>query len=426
MKKNILIISLSWMMLTSIFSSAQLLVTTGKHLPFQKILSLDTVTVILFESMDNASTITYTGAGTNFNWYKFSDTNTSISNLKYLSPEDSTGYLLEVDGKKTAIWVIDYKIHKAKFTSFEMDTTTANQCKELKLLLNGSIPTLNFQTSKGNKGTLPRNFKIKYKTMAWSANDWKSIDTTEIVSLPTPEINVQAPLCNTTFTLSGDQYDTDFGNIPDSIKSTSYDAVAVKCNLTSITTIRTETNEASRPSLATQLEGSAPLDIQFLSNASEAVKYYRWSFQNLTTKDSLFRNDQDQRYSFTVAGRYKVHLKASNDVCSDTASIYVTVSESNLQVPNVFTPNGDGINDEFRVAYKSIVRFHCWVYNRWGRAVFEWTDPQKGWDGTIGSAKAASGPYFYVIEAYGSDLDAKGAQKKYLLKGDINLLRGKE
>ena len=121
----------------------------------------------------------------------------------------------------------------------------------------------------------------------------------------------------------------------------------------------------------------------------------------------------------------------------------VAITESFIDVPNVFTPNGDGQNDEFRVAYKSIAEFHCWVYNRWGKLVYDWTDPAKGWDGTINGRPAAEGAYFYVIRAKGTDA-AKGqgyiskpaynrAKKNsdtkilgiYQLSGDINLLRGK-
>ena len=113
-----------------------------------------------------------------------------------------------------------------------------------------------------------------------------------------------------------------------------------------------------------------------------------------------------------------VKVTVSNDkTCSYSDSITVTVSTSSIQAPNVFTPNGDGYNDEFRVAYKSILTFHCWVYNRWGRLVYEWTDPMKGWDGNINGKEASPGPYYYVIKATGND------GKKYKLKGDINLLR---
>ena len=131
------------------------------------------------------------------------------------------------------------------------------------------------------------------------------------------------------------------------------------------------------------------------------------------------RTDKDHRYTFTEAGDYEVKITVSNAaLCSDSNSISIKISESSLQVPNVFTPNGDGQNDEFRVAYKSITSFEAWVYNRWGRKVFYWNDPQKGWDGNINGKKATPGPYFYVIKATGSD------GLKYLKKGDINLLRG--
>jgi gliding motility-associated-like protein len=110
----------------------------------------------------------------------------------------------------------------------------------------------------------------------------------------------------------------------------------------------------------------------------------------------------------------------------------------------VFTPNGDGTNDEFRVAYRSLREFHCWVYNRWGKLVYEWTDPAKGWDGTIYGKPAAEGAYYYVIRALGTDADKNARytmkavynKKKlkadeamigvYQLSGDINLLRGKQ
>lgn len=89
----------------------------------------------------------------------------------------------------------------------------------------------------------------------------------------------------------------------------------------------------------------------------------------------------------------------------------------------MFTPNGDGRNDEFRVAYKSLIKFSGKVYDSWGRLVFSWTDPTKGWDGTINGLKAPEGAYFYHIEATGVDRDEKGNLIEYKKTGDINLLR---
>ena len=132
----------------------------------------------------------------------------------------------------------------------------------------------------------------------------------------------------------------------------------------------------------------------------------------------LNRNGDNQTYTFKDAGSYVVKFIASNSKCSYTDSVIVKVSESAIFAPNVFTPNGDGVNDEFRVAYKSILKFKGVIFNRWGKRVFSWTDPAKGWDGSIGGRPAATGAYFYIIEAEGSD------KKIHKLKGDINLLRG--
>ena len=109
--------------------------------------------------------------------------------------------------------------------------------------------------------------------------------------------------------------------------------------------------------------------------------------------------------------------------CMVTNTIIVEVLNSKLDVPNVFSPNGDGVNDEFKVAYQSLTTFRARVYSIHGRLLHEWTDPAKGWDGTIGGNPAAEGTYYYVIEATGDDYDEDGKQIKYKLKGDINLLR---
>ena len=133
------------------------------------------------------------------------------------------------------------------------------------------------------------------------------------------------------------------------------------------------------------------------------------------------RADQDQRYTFNESGTYVVKLTASNEFCSSTDSVTVKITTSDIQVPPVFTPdNGDELNDEFRVAYKSILSFKCWIFNRWGRQLYYWTDPQKGWDGTINGKKAKEGAYLYVIEAVGAD------GEKHSRKGVVHLLRGKQ
>jgi gliding motility-associated-like protein len=296
-----------------------------------------------------------------------------------------------------------------------------------------TAPILTYTTPDGLSHPITRNFDIKFNTLTWTDKGWSKVVASQTVILPTTQKSVSAPYCNTFFTMSGDQFSTALGM--DSIKkasSSEYTTNAVICKASSNLSVRDSTNEDQRPKVAEQLNGSAPLDIQFLSNANEPVaQYYNWEIYKNNAL-IINRKDKDHRYTFTEKGTYKVKVTASNSICSYSDSLTVGVSESAIFAPNVFTPNGDGINDEFRVAYKSIISFQCWVYNRWGREVYTWTDPQKGWDGKINGKNATPGPYFYVIKALGSDYDPTSTpdQKthlrlgEYLLKGDINLLRG--
>lgn len=415
-----------------VWSVSAQLSSTGNYLLLPQISSIDTIQVFLFNGITANTEISYNGSGSSINWYKYNDLSHSISNLSYISPDDATGYVLDVDGKRTNIWVMDYQHYLPVFTSFDAENNPSIQCDQLNLILNATVPSLNYQAPSGNRYTLPREFKVNYQTQTWTST-WQNADTTIIVTLPATHITVPAPLCNTTFTISGDQYSSQLGLQPVTFTGSMYNAVAVQCHITTSVTARTEKNEDMRPSASTPINYSAPIDVQFMSNANEPVaEFYKWE---ILKGNSLIisRTDKDHRYTFTQAGQYTVRLTASNANCNASDSITITVSQSAIYAPNVFTPNGDGFNDEFRVAYRSIISFDCWVYNRWGRLVYHWNDPQKGWNGTINGAKAAPGPYFYVIKALCSDYDPKSTPDpkthlrlgEYVLKGDINLLRGK-
>jgi gliding motility-associated-like protein len=232
----------------------------------------------------------------------------------------------------------------------------------------------------------------------------------------------------------------------DTLSSPVYQPIALKAHPITITTTRGNkgetSNEVNRPYEPDDVVNmSAPLEVLFKSNGLNA-EYYQWKIYKGSDL-LLTRNEAEHRYTFMDKGNYRAVVVVSNTHCQlDSVEFTISISESMLLVPNVFTPNGDGANDEFRVAYRSIKEFHCWVYNRWGHLVYEWTDPAKGWDGTIGGRPAAEGAYFYVIRALGTDADenakyilkpvyAKKLKKQdealigvYQLSGSINLLRG--
>ena len=92
-----------------------------------------------------------------------------------------------------------------------------------------------------------------------------------------------------------------------------------------------------------------------------------------------------------------------------------------IEIPNVFTPNGDGVNDNFYIKNKTLREFNCIIFDRWGRKVKEWSDQNQGWDGkTESGAEAISGVYFYVVTGKGDD------NKDYQFKGSFELLRNKK
>ncbi len=380
-------------------------------------------TVYIFENLTSASLETHDNT---HKWLRLTD-NVEVSNQNYLYPEDNTGYILETEQGRLTFWVLDYSKYKPTLRSLSVNPDFDNFCEQTQLLLDADIPPMSYQNIYGGTQTINRTCRLVYHSLAWNGEVWAdSLCVREDQALRTVITINDAPLQNAIFTLYDNQFANELSLSIDSISTELFEAVAVDAHPTTITTTRGSddpldlSNEVERPVEDTQLSGSAPLDIYFKANATPAAKYCQW--QILKGSDLIAqRTDAEHRYTFDEYGEYRALLWVSNDKqCQiDSVEIKISVATSQLLAPNVFTPNGDGKNDEFRVMYRSITEFHCWVYNRWGHKVFEWTDPAKGWDGTINGKKAASSAYFYVIRAVGAD------GVKYELKGDINLIRGK-
>lgn len=114
--------------------------------------------------------------------------------------------------------------------------------------------------------------------------------------------------------------------------------------------------------------------------------------------------DTTSSYCYTLpdTGTYCVSLLVANsDGCPDTAQqCVVAVGESVISVPNVFTPNGDGINDVFSITWINLSTLHCRIYDRWGVLIYEWDGLTGSWNGkTTQGKKATDGVYYYEVNA---------------------------
>ena len=110
-------------------------------------------------------------------------------------------------------------------------------------------------------------------------------------------------------------------------------------------------------------------------------------------------------------------LTVENDNGCQGRAIAIVKVFTQLYMPSAFTPNGDGLNDQFRIPLSSAVQLKEFSINdRWGTRVFITKNVQEGWDGTIRGKKQDTGVYVYYIRAMVND-------KEIFLKGNVLLVR---
>jgi gliding motility-associated-like protein len=100
-------------------------------------------------------------------------------------------------------------------------------------------------------------------------------------------------------------------------------------------------------------------------------------------------------YTVTVKNQYGCAV-------SDTVVVKLLCSESKVRIPNGFTPNGDGKNDEFMITGVAIIK-HLTIFNRWGQKVYDRSNFIAGdrslcWKGTFNGYPAEAGTYVYFVE----------------------------
>jgi gliding motility-associated-like protein len=92
--------------------------------------------------------------------------------------------------------------------------------------------------------------------------------------------------------------------------------------------------------------------------------------------------------------------------CDASGSYTLDLPEcATLYIPNIFSPNSDSFNETFRLNFSgdgstaAVASYSIKIFNRWGKVVFETTDVNSNWDGTINGNEASTGVYYFVVEA---------------------------
>jgi gliding motility-associated-like protein len=153
------------------------------------------------------------------------------------------------------------------------------------------------------------------------------------------------------------------------------------------------------------------------TNQTMGANTYTWTFGDgnsfITTTTVNVSN------TYTSAGTYTATLIASNGSCTNTLTALVMTDEATMIViPNIFSPNGDNINDLFFIINTGMSSLNCTIFNRWGQLLYTIAAPNQSWDGkTPNGDSAPDGTYMYILQAQGLN------GKTYKQNGTVTLIR---
>ena len=139
--------------------------------------------------------------------------------------------------------------------------------------------------------------------------------------------------------------------------------------------------------------------ITFTNNSTESFLSVSWDFGDGNSSD-----ENDPVHSYEKKGSYDVTLYVtyfSGCIYEINKTIYVWDSYE-IEFPNAFTPNGDGINETIRPVYNCMIEVQMSIYDTWGSLVYaEVAEAEDiyGWDGTIDGNPAENGNYIMVVKA---------------------------
>jgi gliding motility-associated-like protein len=350
----------------------------------------------------NADTLRLT-APTGYRSYKwtaasnisFADTSRSI----VVNPFQSTSYYLQAEQNAGCFGfdTIVVSVYQSPVINLGADTSI---CAGDSLLLTAPTGFTGYLWSNASSASsisafLPGTYSLQGTTV----NGCKSYDTMRIISnYPKPLVNItgNSVLCTGTNTLldaglfNGATYLWNTGETGSKISANDIGVYSVSvtdakgCNTISSFSINRFVDPPQNflpPD--TSICNYSKLELK----SSAHFQSYLWSTNSVSASISV-----------SAAGLYSLTVKDTNN-CSGTDSIRIDVKDClvGIYIPTAFTPNRDGLNDEFRpLLFGDVRSYEFLVYNRWGKLIFSGKDYTKGWDGSIAGVLQDAGLYAWT------------------------------
>lgn len=322
----------------------------------------------------------------NYDWYRWSNADSSFSvpvktetgvSVSSADNLEEGGYKVVISGGYDTSYVAWIFLDKPHSYAALLNRT----CEYVALKGEAAVDTFFYNnTASGAVVRLPNRVKF-----LWSSSP------ASIIPFPDLELNPQTfvpPLVDVTYRI---EVTDSFGCKSES--SFFYESIHVKADFS-----------------VDPDKGEAPLEVSFTDKSVRGT-YYKWEFGD--GKDSISELKDPEPHIYYIPGEYTVKLTIRSDRhCIDSMKYEkIVVEPSDLKIPNVFTPNDDGMNDRFIVQKKSLRYLSVEVFSRSGKMVYNFNGEGEslrnweGWDGKVNntSADAAPGVYFYIIRALGWD-----------------------
>ncbi len=405
----------------------------------------DIDSLIIFKDISQASILINSEDTADFVWthFYFDGNNYNIQDSIYTTLQSNQsinnnlqagGYIISKTTEDTtinmALWLIDYATHQA----LTIDTLTIDDkgnngefdpCSRVQIHLQVKRDRFFYYNTPfaGDTSRLEIMTRITYPELSSTAT---ILDNT-LIEADAPTEKVQFEIAAREHFIFANNFISNQGFGSTTYTSELYSPVAlgilnIQPNFPQVSANSNELDKFSNEGKT--YKASTPAEVYFSSDAPEHASDFAWALykkQGTQAPILITRFEGPEfLFSFRDADTFMITLQVSNERCDTQDSIVVIAHPSLVAAPNTFTPNGDGINDVFKVAYRSLKSFEGIIYNRWGKKIYSWTDPSKGWDGNTGGGKASPGVYFYVIRATGSQA---GREVSHDIKGEINLIR---